>query len=306
GAQEHGTFPESPAAHASKAEPAGPPAPSSPLSTHKQPMDAVEPTGPTTTGRPEVPGQSSSTPGGPPKHSDRVAKDTQRPHSDGAGSTSNRDRDGHTGVGLRAARPTPSHTTDTTTAPPSTPARRKEREAAPWVKLAEQRRFKEAAKALEKVSPASLQGAATLMRAAEVMRFAGQPARALSFLEAVEPRYSHTAQAPLALFMRGRILMASQPCRAAPLFARLQGRSGPATLKEDALSREIEALARCGRRAQAHRRAQLYRTRYPNGLHRHAVHRWSPPPSSSSEDAAQPSSDDPAKPSPQPKDPKAP
>ncbi len=140
-----------------------------------------------------------------------------------------------------------------------------------WEQLASKGNFKEAAQRLELVSPSALNSANSLMRAAEVMRFAGQPRRSIKFLESIETRYPNDAQAPMALFLRARTLLTSKPCLAAQLFAKIQHTK----LAEDALAREVEALGRCGNLQRANIRAQVYKTRYPHGHHRGTVERWS-------------------------------
>ena len=150
-------------------------------------------------------------------------------------------------------------------------------QAAPsWRSLATQGKLREAADLLGETPPSQIRGAQDLLRAADVLRRAGRPAKAMPYLLLVEERHPSTSAASLAVFQRGRIalLQLGKPCSAAPLFIKARKRAGRASLRQDALAREAEAWFKCGRKDLAKARAKEYLLRYPTGHHRNAVLRY--------------------------------
>ena len=74
----------------------------------------------------------------------------------------------------------------------------------------------------------------------------------------------------LAAFTRGRLLLENlhQPAEAALAFAQARSLTGASSaLAEDALAREALAWGAAGKRADAARCANQYRTLYPEGAH---------------------------------------
>ena len=265
---EGGEFPGQPRADASPHRATTPEGPDERVATHQEPPegDDATPRAPTETPQPPPENPLAET-SAPPERPKARAESSDPPPT--------QERRGRGPAKPQAAAGAP---------PAHEPPEGIDKPAVGWGQLAEERRFKEAAQLLTTIEPVEIQGASALIRAAEVMRFAGQPGRALAYLEAVERRYPQDAQAPLALFWRGRILLRGQPCRAAEVFARLQRQGGAAALQEDALAREVTALARCGRLEQARQRARIYERRYPQGHHRGAMRRYTDPPDDTAEE----------------------
>jgi transmembrane sensor len=104
-----------------------------------------------------------------------------------------------------------------------------------------------------------------LMLAADAARLSGHPASAVPYLRRLLLRYPTDVRVPVAAFTLGRVLLAdlSRPAEAADAFA-LSYRVAPTgPLAADALGREVEAAARAGDAARAHRLATTYVARYP-------------------------------------------
>jgi transmembrane sensor len=104
-----------------------------------------------------------------------------------------------------------------------------------------------------------------LMLAADAARLSGHPASAVPYLRHLLLRYPTDVRVPVAAFTLGRVLLAEleRPAEAADAFA-LSYRVAPTgPLAADALGREVEAAARAGDAARAHRLATTYVARYP-------------------------------------------
>jgi transmembrane sensor len=133
--------------------------------------------------------------------------------------------------------------------------------------------------ALARASRADVQPAADgpgkLFARADAERAARRPEAAIVHLRELVRRFPDDAWAPAAAFTTGRLLLESldRPGEAAAAFADARRLSRTGTLAEDALAREVEALARAGDAATARRRAELYRDLFPNGLRLRVVMR---------------------------------
>jgi transmembrane sensor len=116
--------------------------------------------------------------------------------------------------------------------------------------------------------------AEALFASADKARRDGRPEQSIGYLRAITERYPSDPRAPLAAFTRGRVLLESlgRPREAAHAFAQARALSGKrSALAEDALAREVEALAAAGEAGLARDRAELYRRNYPKGLRLHQV-----------------------------------
>src|SRR4029078_6965903 len=130
---------------------------------------------------------------------------------------------------------------------------------------------------------------ADLLLAADAARLSGHPTEAVPYLDSVlrgharDPRasvaalrrgHALVAAACLAAFPLGRVLLAElgRPSEAVDAFALARSSGGP--LAEDALAREVEALARAGDVTRSRELALLYRRLYPNGRRAKAVSRF--------------------------------
>ena len=109
--------------------------------------------------------------------------------------------------------------------------------------------------------------AEALLAAADNARLAGRPFEAAEILRGVLRNHRHDARAPLAAFTLGRMLLIEmgQPLEAAAVFAEARRLSPHGPLAEDALAREVEALARASAPGLAKARAQEYLRAYPDG-----------------------------------------
>jgi transmembrane sensor len=118
-------------------------------------------------------------------------------------------------------------------------------------------------------------GPDVLFARADRARKAGKPDEAVAHLRTLIDRFPADPHAPVAAFTIGRLLLESlgEPRQAAASFERARVLANGAPLAEDALAREVEAWASAGEPGLAHRRAELYRRLYPNGLRRGAVMR---------------------------------
>jgi transmembrane sensor len=107
-----------------------------------------------------------------------------------------------------------------------------------------------------------------LFAKADRARAGGRPVEAAQALRELTQRFSRDARAPLAAFTLGRLLLENlhQPAEAARAFGQARTLSGRSSaLAEDALAREAEAWEAAGNAGEAAKRAELYRTLYPNG-----------------------------------------
>ena len=116
-------------------------------------------------------------------------------------------------------------------------------------------------------------GPDALFAQADRARKAGKPEVAIAHLRTVIDRFPADPHAHVAAFTIGRLLLESlgQPRQAAASFEQSRMLAKGAPVAEDALAREVEAWAAAGDRAQARRRAELYRQLYPKGSRLTAV-----------------------------------
>jgi transmembrane sensor len=142
-----------------------------------------------------------------------------------------------------------------------------------WRELAKAGKSADAYRALESAPAADLNTAEALLLAADVARLAAHPQEAANYLERVLREFKADPRAALAAFSLGRVLMNSlgRPADAAGYFERARALSHEPSLAEDALAREVEALARAGQADRAKRRAEDYLRLYPAGQRVNAV-----------------------------------
>lgn len=115
-----------------------------------------------------------------------------------------------------------------------------------------------------------------LMAAADVARLTRHPEQAVAWLAIVVDDHADSSLAPLAAFTRGRLLLErlGDPSGAAAAFARARALAPKGPLAEDALAREVEALAKAGEASEARERAELFVELHPSGQRRRAVEGW--------------------------------
>jgi transmembrane sensor len=115
--------------------------------------------------------------------------------------------------------------------------------------------------------------AESLLAAADAARVAGRPGDGAALLRRVLDHHGGDPRAPLAAFTLGRVLLMElgQPREAAAVFARARALAPEGPFAEDALAREVEALAKAGNKAAATTRAQEYHRLYPSGRRAPAV-----------------------------------
>ncbi|HEX3775279.1 MAG TPA: FecR domain-containing protein [Polyangiaceae bacterium] len=142
-----------------------------------------------------------------------------------------------------------------------------------WKELARDGKSSEAYRALASAPESELNGAEALLLAADSARLTGHPNEAVRYLSRVLRDYKGDPRAPLAAFSLGRVLMNSlgRPAEAAGYFEKARSLSREPSLAEDALAREVEALARAGQADGARRKAEDYLRLYPNGQRLNAV-----------------------------------
>jgi len=111
-----------------------------------------------------------------------------------------------------------------------------------------------------------------LMLAADTARLTGHLAEAVVHLQRAIGLHPSDRRAHLAAFTLGRVqLQQGQPANAARAFLRAQQLDTGGVMREAALAREVQALARAGNRDAARRRAQAYLTQFPTGRHAGSV-----------------------------------
>ena len=146
-----------------------------------------------------------------------------------------------------------------------------------WRALAKEGDHAEAYEALKKEGPNAVRDRAEdLMLAADVARLSGHAGEAVVYLRGVVSRHGGDPRAPLAAFTLGRVLLdeLGRPSAASAAFADAQRLAPGGALAQDALAREIEALAKAGQTVAAHDRALQYVERYPSGRRIKAVRRY--------------------------------
>jgi len=136
-----------------------------------------------------------------------------------------------------------------------------------WRALYESGEFVKAADAL--VPAPKLRRTEDLMDAAEVMRLARRPERALPYLERAEETSTRSARTSFAMFTRAHILMSDlgRPAQAAKLYQSVHRDHPRSSFAERALAREVEAWAKAGEADEARKAAERYLERYPDGKH---------------------------------------
>ena len=115
--------------------------------------------------------------------------------------------------------------------------------------------------------------AETLLAAADAARLAGRAQDGADLLRRVLQHHRRDPRAPLAAFTLGRVLLMElgQPRQAAVAFAEARTLAPEGPFAEDALAREVEALAKAGDTREARARSQEYQRLYPSGRRAPAV-----------------------------------
>ncbi len=119
-------------------------------------------------------------------------------------------------------------------------------------------------------------GLERLMLLADVARAGGHAPLAAQLLERAVREEGSGAAAALAAFQLGtlRLEALGQPREAAEAFRRVVRIGQPRALVEDALARQVQALARAGEWEAARQAAADYEARFPEGRRLADVHRW--------------------------------
>jgi transmembrane sensor len=119
-------------------------------------------------------------------------------------------------------------------------------------------------------------GLERLMLLADVARAGGHAPLAAQLLERAVREEGAGAAAALAAFQLGtlRLEALGQPREAAEAFSRVVRIGQPRALVEDALARQVQALARAGEWEAARQAAADYEARFPEGRRLADVHRW--------------------------------
>jgi transmembrane sensor len=120
-------------------------------------------------------------------------------------------------------------------------------------------------------------GVNDLLALADVARLSGHPVEAVVPLQRILAEFSGDAQAPLAAFALGRLELDSlgHARAAVAAFRKALALGIPHGLREDVLSRLVEACASSGDSAGAKRAADAYLDEFPNGRYAKAVQAWS-------------------------------
>ncbi|MCA9532881.1 MAG: FecR domain-containing protein [Myxococcales bacterium] len=144
------------------------------------------------------------------------------------------------------------------------------RAAGDWRTLARAGRYDDAYEAARGVTVGD--SMSELLLAADTARLTRHLPEAVGHLERALGLHPSDRRAHLAAFTLGRVLLQNgQPDRAARAFARAQQLDSTGVLREAALAREVQALARAGNRDAARRRARTYLAQYPSGRHANSV-----------------------------------
>lgn len=142
-----------------------------------------------------------------------------------------------------------------------------------WLSLAKAGSFEQAAQHVEQSPWAVKNSPEELMLAADALRYTGKHQAALGYLERVERDHAKDPRASRAAFTRGLILLKNlaKPKQAAAAFAAARAHAPKSALAQDALAREVEALARAQEKTLAQARAREYLRLYPEGHRLEAV-----------------------------------
>ena len=124
--------------------------------------------------------------------------------------------------------------------------------------------------------PAARRTPQALFALADQARSEGRPEGAVGYLREIVERYPNDPHAPMAAFTEGRLLLEAlkQPRSAAGAFGQARALAAHGPLAEDALARQVEALAAAGDAAAARAHAEHYRALYPHGPRLNAVMRF--------------------------------
>jgi len=166
---------------------------------------------------------------------------------------------------------------DANQASPTKPGRaRTSSDQTRWRALAESGENDEAWSSLDAGGVVDRSDPEALMAAADVARLTRHPSQAIVWLAIVVDEHADSPLAPLASFTRGRLLLErlGDPAGAADAFAKALSLAPRGPLAEDALAREVEALAKAGAASEARTRAELFVDLYPEGQRRRAVEGW--------------------------------
>ncbi len=143
---------------------------------------------------------------------------------------------------------------------------------AAWKSLAQSGRYEEAFVELDRNVqrfgvPSAIDGAESLLLAADTARLSGHPAHAVPHLRELVRRHPRDPRASLAAFTLGVVLLdeLGRPRDAGPAFALSRQLAPRGDLVEDAWAREVESLFRSGDRAAARRLAEQYLKLFPSG-----------------------------------------
>jgi transmembrane sensor len=146
-----------------------------------------------------------------------------------------------------------------------------------WRALALQGQHAEAYEALQREGKDAVRdNVADLMLAADVARLSGHAGQAVAPLRQVVGSHAGDPRAPLAAFTLGRVLLdeLGRPGEAAGAFAAARRLAPGGALSQDALAREVEALAKAGQSVAARDRALEYVQSYPEGRRIQSVRRY--------------------------------
>jgi transmembrane sensor len=114
-----------------------------------------------------------------------------------------------------------------------------------------------------------------LLLAADRERKAGNHDAAVELLRQGLRDHAGDARAPLAAFTLGRVLLQSKrPAEASEAFATAARLAPNGPLAQDAVARQVEALAAAGNASEARTVAQAYVTRFPDGRRLAEVRVW--------------------------------
>jgi transmembrane sensor len=122
-------------------------------------------------------------------------------------------------------------------------------------------------------APSTVETAERLLAAADRAREAGRADDGVALLRRLLAEHPRDPRAPLAAFTLGRVLLMElgRPREAAAAFAQARALAPQGPFAEDALAREVEALAKAGAEGDARARAREYLRLYPDGRRAHGV-----------------------------------
>jgi transmembrane sensor len=125
------------------------------------------------------------------------------------------------------------------------------------------------------VAPPARDALDELLLAADHKRREGDYADAVALLRQILRDHAADARAPLVAFTLGRVLLQlKRPAEAAEAFATADRLAPHGPMAQDAVARQVEALALAGNTAGARGVAQSYIARFPDGRRLAAVRAW--------------------------------